>query len=44
VYAPSQEKSNDSKDSFYEKLEQVVGHFPKYRMKSLLVDFIAKLG
>jgi len=43
VYAPSEEKSNDSKDSFYEELEQVVDHFPKYHMKSLL-DFIAKLG
>jgi len=44
VYAPSKEKSNDSEDSFYEELEQVVDHFAKYHMKSLLGDFIAKLG
>ena len=43
VYAPSEEESNDSKDSLYEELEQVVDHFPKYHMKSLLGDFIAKL-
>ena len=29
VHAPSEEKSSDSKDSFYEKLEQVLEHFPK---------------
>ena len=27
--APSQEKSDDSKDSFYEELEQVLDHFSK---------------
>jgi len=44
VYASSEEKSNDSKDSFYEELEQVVDHFPKYHLKSMLGDFTAKLG
>ena len=44
VHAPSEEKSDDSKDSFYEELEQVFDHFPKYHMKILLVDFNAKLG
>ena len=29
VYAPSEEKSDNSKDSFYEELEQVFDHFPK---------------
>ena len=43
VYAPSEEKSNDSKDSFCEELEQVFYHFPKYDMKILLGDFNAKL-
>jgi exonuclease III len=43
VYAPSEEKSNDSKDSFYEELEQVFYHFPKYDMKILLGDFNAEL-
>ena len=33
MHAPSEEKSYDSKDSFYEELEQVLEHFPKYRMK-----------
>jgi len=31
--------SNDSEDSFYEDLEQVSDHFPKYDMKILLGDF-----
>ena len=43
VYAPSKEKSNDSKDSFFKELEQVFDHFPKYNMKILLGDFNAKL-
>jgi len=29
VHAPNEEKSDDSKDSFYEELEQVFDHFPK---------------
>jgi len=29
VHAPSGEKSDDSKDSFYEELEQVFDNFPK---------------
>jgi len=45
VYAPSEEKSDDSEDSFYEELEQVFFyHFPKYHMEILLGDFDAKLG
>jgi exonuclease III len=44
VHAPTEEKSDDSKDSFYEELEQVIDHFPKYNMKILLGDFNAKLG
>ena len=43
VYAQSEEKSNDSKDSFYEELEQVFDNFPKYDMKILLGDFNTKL-
>jgi hypothetical protein len=41
VHAPREEKSDDSKDSFYEELGQVFDHFPKYRMKILLGDFNA---
>jgi hypothetical protein len=31
VYAPNEEKSNYSKESFYEELEQVFDHFPSTR-------------
>jgi len=41
VHAPSEKKSEDLKDSFYEDLEQVFDHFPKYHTKILLRDFNA---
>ena len=44
VRAPSEEKSDDSKGTFYGELEQVFDNFPKYHTKSLLGDFNAKLG
>ena len=45
VHTPSEEKSDDSKDSFYEELEWgFLNHFPKYHMKILLGDFNAKVG
>jgi endonuclease/exonuclease/phosphatase family metal-dependent hydrolase len=44
VLAPSEQKSDDSKDSLYEELEQAFYHFPKYNMKILLGDFNAKVG
>jgi len=44
VPAPSEEKNDDSKDSFYEELQQVFYHFPKYHMKILLGDFNTKMG
>jgi hypothetical protein len=44
VHAPSEEKSDESKDSFYEELEQVFNNFPKCHMKSLSGDFNAKVG
>ena len=43
-HAPSEEKSYDSKDSFYEELEQVLNHFPKCHMKILLGDYNAQVG
>ena len=43
MHAPSEKKSDDSKDSFYEELEQVFDHFCKYHMKILLGDFNANL-
>jgi len=42
VHIPSEEKSDDSKDSFYEELE-VFDHFPKYQM-NILLDFKEKVG
>jgi hypothetical protein len=44
VHAPSEDKSDDSKDSFYDELEQVFDHFPRYHMKILLGDINAKVG
>ena len=44
VHAPSEEKSDESKGSFYEELEQVLDHFQKYHMKILLGDFNAQVG
>jgi len=44
VLAPSEEKSEELKDSFYEELEEVFDHFPKYHVKILLGDFNAKVG
>ena len=43
VHAPSEEKSEELEDNFYEELE-VFDHFPKYQMKSLLEDFNGKVG
>jgi len=43
VHASSEEKSDDSKDSLYEELEQIFHHFPKRQMKILFGDFNAKL-
>jgi exonuclease III len=44
VHAPSEEKNDESKDSFYEELEHVFDHFPKYHTKILLGDFNVKVG
>ena len=43
VHATSEEKSEMSKYSFYEELERVFNHFPKYHMKMILGDFNAKV-
>ena len=44
VHAPSEDKSDHSKDSFYEELEQVFDHFPRYHTKILLGDFNINVG
>jgi len=43
-HGTSDDKGDDSKDSFCKELEQVFDHFPKYHIKILLGDFNAKLG
>jgi len=40
VLAPREEKSNDSKDKFYEELGQVFYNFPNHHMKIPLGDLI----
>jgi hydroxypyruvate isomerase len=44
VHAPTEDKTDAVKDSFYEELERIFDKFPKYRMKILLEDFNAKVG
>jgi hypothetical protein len=44
VHAPSEGKSYDSKDSFYDELQKVFHHFLKYRAIILLEDFNDKVG
>jgi hypothetical protein len=44
LHAPTEDKDNVIKDSFYEELEQVFDQFPRYYMKILLGDFNAKVG
>jgi hypothetical protein len=44
AHAPTEEKDDDSKDIFYEELEQVFCLFPEYHMKILLGNFNVKLG
>jgi exonuclease III len=44
VHAPTEDKTDNIKDSFYEGLERVIDKFPKHNMKILLGDFNAKVG
>jgi hypothetical protein len=44
VHAPTEDKDDDIKDSFYKELEQVFDQFPRYHMKRLLGAFNAKVG
>jgi hypothetical protein len=44
VHAPTEDKTDDVKDGFYEELEHIFGKFPKYHMKILLGDLNAKVG
>jgi exonuclease III len=44
VHAPTEDKTDDMKDSFHEELERIFDKFPKYHMKILLGDFNAKVS
>jgi hypothetical protein len=44
VHAPTEDKDDDIKDSFYKELEQVFDQFCRYHMKILLGDFNTKVG
>jgi hypothetical protein len=44
IHAPTEDKTDDVKDSFCEELEREFHKFPKYHMKILLGDFNAKVG
>jgi exonuclease III len=44
VHAPTEDKDDVIKDSFYEELEEVFDQFPMYHMKILLGYFSAKIG
>jgi hypothetical protein len=43
VHAPSEDKDDDIKDSFYAEQEQILDWFPRYKMK-IFLDFNAKVG
>jgi hypothetical protein len=42
LHAQTEDKSDDTKDSFYKELEYVFILFPKYHVKILLGDFKQK--
>ena len=44
VHAPTEDKDDDIKDSFYEEMERLFDQLPMYHMKILLGDFNAKVG
>jgi hypothetical protein len=44
VHAPTKDKDDVIKDSFYKELEQVFDQFPGYHMKILMGDINAQVG
>jgi hypothetical protein len=44
VLAPTKDKNDDVKYSFYEELQGVFDQFPNYHMNILLGDFNAEVG
>lgn len=43
-HAPTEEKTPEEKDEFYENLEQILNEIPRNRIRIVLGDFNAKLG
>jgi hypothetical protein len=39
VHAPTEDKTDDAKDSFYQKLERVFDKFPKYHITNSVRRF-----
>jgi len=44
MHSPTEDRSYDMNDNFYEELEIVCNQFSKYQMKILLGDFNIELG
>ena len=44
VHAPTEDKDDGIKDSFYEEIERLFDQLPRYHIKILLGDFNAKVG
>jgi hypothetical protein len=44
AHAPTEDKTDDVKDTFYEKLDRVFDTFPKCHMNIPFGDFNAKVG
>ena len=44
LHATMEDKNDNSQDSMYEKLQQVLNQFPEYHMQILSGDIHAKLG
>ena len=44
MHAPSEDKSDDLKNSFYEEFVQAFDHFRRFHIKIVLGDYNAKVG
>jgi hypothetical protein len=44
VHAPTEDKIDDMKDSFYEELESIFDKFTKYHIRIMLGDLDGKVG
>jgi hypothetical protein len=44
IHAPTEDKTDDVKDSFHEEMEHMFDKFPKYHTKILLGDFNDNVG